>query len=359
MRKIKLAILIGDREYEKRFVHCLMNYYREQFEISLFSGMDQWLEHQGEDYDLLVFADAGNMQEFCGVLRERGQPVLYLMDPDRETDTSFQQSPDESCGQEEGRELWFVDKYQDVNEIVSEILKHIGDEITEVQKHGTLPVKTRLAAVYALTENEYQLPFAITLASILGEQDRVLVIDLQENSGLGQLAPKEYEMGLEEILVMADSDTFSKSGIHSCIGQLEKMEYIYPAQNTECLSEADAAVYLKMIQMIIQEMEYGAVILNLGSRFQGFFEVLGQCQDIYLIVRKGGLCQWREYEFMEELQKKGYHQLESCIHRTELPFMSSAAVSCERLIEQWKWNEFGDLIRRSISGRSGGLQVGG
>ncbi len=359
MHKIKLAILIGDREYEKRFVHCLMNYYREQFEISLFSGIDQWGERIGEKYELLIFADADSKEAFIGISRGKEQPVLYLMDPEQEYELLFQQSQDNWCGQGDKGELWFVDKYQDVNEIVNEILKHVGNEITEVQKNGNLPVKTRIAAVYALTENEYQLPFAITLASILGEQERVLVVDLQENSGLGQLVSTEHSMGLEEILVMADSDTFSKSGIHSCIGQLEKIEYIYPAQNTECLCEADAEVYRKVIQMITQEMEYKTVILNLGSRFQGFFEVLSQCQDIYLIVRKGGLCQWREYEFMGELEQKGYHKLESCIHRTELPFMSSAAVSCERLIEQWKWNEFGDVIRHSISGRAGGLKVGG
>ena len=32
----------------------------------------------------------------------------------------------------------------------------------------------------------------------------------------------------------------------------------------------------------------------------------------------------------------------------QLPLVASPVVSCERLVEQWKWNEFGDSIRRMM-----------
>ena len=359
MHKIRLATLIEDEEYQKRFVHCLMNYYRDQFEIAIFSGIDQWVENQDRSYDVLILADLDADHEFIRTQSKRGHPVLYLVDTENEQDKELLGNQNLDSLKNEDGGICFVDKYQDVNEIVSEILKHIGEEIQEVQKTGVLPVKTRITAVYALTENEYQLPFAITLASILGEKEHVLLLDLQENSGFRQLTGNDAGMGLEELLVMAEADSFSNTRMRDCIGKLDKIDYVYPVSNTECLCEANASAYLKILQMLQQEMEYGAIILNLGSRFQGFFEVLNHCQDVYLMQRRGGLCQWREYEFMEELHRKGYEQLEGKLHRMELPILTNAVASCERLVEQWKWNEFGDLIRKTISEASGVMQVGG
>ena len=46
--------------------------------------------------------------------------------------------------------------------------------------------------------------------------------------------------------------------------------------------------------------------------------------------------------------KRGYKSLLDKITKIEIPFMTSPSTSCERIIEQWKWNEFGDLIRNTV-----------
>jgi hypothetical protein len=50
---------------------------------------------------------------------------------------------------------------------------------------------------------------------------------------------------------------------------------------------------------------------------------------------------------MEEIQKRGYAELSEKIVRVEIPLMT-VPTSCERLVEQWKWNELGDMIRRML-----------
>ena len=86
MHKIRLATLIEDEEYQKRFVHCLMNYYRDQFEIAIFSGIDQWVENQDRSYDVLILADLDADHEFIRTQSKRGHPVLYLVDTENEQD---------------------------------------------------------------------------------------------------------------------------------------------------------------------------------------------------------------------------------------------------------------------------------
>lgn len=240
----------------------------------------------------------------------------------------------------------FVDKYQEVNKIVDEILKQIGEEIKNAS--GGVKQKLQVLAVYSLAENEMQLPFAVTLSSILSENEKVLLLDLQENSGLSQLMGEFYSSGMEELLVMAESGKYSKSRMVSCIGHLDRTDVVYPLGNTECLCEVKNLTYQKLFQILAQEMNYTTIVLNLGSRFMGFFELLGSCQKIFLMKSRGGLGQWREKEFLTEIQKRGEERLSENLREIQLPLVASPVVSCERLVEQWKWNEFGDSIRRMM-----------
>ena len=130
------------------------------------------------------------------------------------------------------------------NKIVDEILKQIGEEIKNAS--GGVEQKLQVLAVYSLAENEMQLPFAVTLSSILSENEKVLLLDLQENSGLSQLMGEFYSSGMEELLVMAESGKYSKSRMVSCIGHLDRTDVVYPLGNTECLCEVKNLTYQKL-----------------------------------------------------------------------------------------------------------------
>ena len=188
----------------------------------------------------------------------------------------------------------------------------------------------------------------MTLASVLGEKEKVLFLDLQENSGLSQLIPDQTTTGLEELLVMAESGTYSTGRMVSCIGHMEHMDYVYPVENSECLCETGGAVYQNLIQVLAKELNYETVIINLGSRFSGFFDMMNDCQSIYLMKSSGALGQWRQKEFRRELELHGFWQMDDRIHEMSVPIPVNKSVSCESLIKQWEWNEFGDYIRRMI-----------
>jgi hypothetical protein len=307
---------------------------KDRFELHIFTDVSQ-LEEEQKQYDVVLCSDC--LEEVASVAKKRKEPFVYLFDAE-----SGEIVPDEYR-----ERMHFIEKYQNVNRIVDEILKDVGGEIRQVQENGQILKQTRVIAVYSLAENEYQLPFLVTLASVLGEQSRVLILDLQENSGFSHMLDETVEGGLEEILVMAEGGRYSRNRLLSCIGHLDQADYIYPARNTECLCEANSEMYTRLLQMLGEEQEYSVILLNLGSRFSGFFEVLNQCQNVYLMTKNGGLCQWREYEFMEEIKKRGYAELSEKIVRVEIPLMT-VPTSCERLVEQWKWNELGDMIRRML-----------
>lgn len=332
MRKIRLGLYLSDREYGERFTGCLMNHYRDRLELHLFTGIEALMASCAELDGIVLSAWEDIYENIAQQL-----PVIVLYDS-------------EEMGKIQEGEVIFVDKYQEVNKIVDEILRHIGQEIRDVQQNGRIGQKLQTFAVYSLAENEYQMPFAVTLASIMSEREKVLLLDLQENSGLSQLLGESKEAGLEELLVMAEREKYSHARIVSCVEHLDNMDVVCPVCNTECLCEAQAETYRKLLEILSQEMGYTTIIMNMGSRFVGFFEILASCESIYLVKSRGGLGQWREKEFRAELEKHMNVDPQEHIRGVELPRVAIPMISCERLVEQWKWNELGDSLRRMMPG---------
>lgn len=331
MKRVRLGVYIPDREYADRFTSCLVNHYQQQLELHMYTDREA-LQAATGDLDVILM-------EACGL--ESAQfscPIVCLADEE----SPARPGTEEGCVQ-------MVEKYQEVSRIVDAIMRQIGDEVRGVQ-HGGGIGSARLFAVYSLSENEYQMPLAVTLASILSERERVLILDLQENSGFSQLVGERQGQGLEDLLVMAASGRFASGRMVSCIGHMEQADYVYPVKNTECLCETEGAVYRSLVRVLAQEMGYQTVIVNLGSRFVGFFELLNECQEIYLVKPRGGLAQWRQQEFLGELETHGMEAPGGRLHEVELPVLTNPAISCERLVEQWKWNEFGDRIRGMVPG---------
>ena len=332
MKKVRLGLCIGDNEYSLRFTNCIMNHYQEQVELHIYSENAE-LKRDRKSYDIVLIDDVKNAEKWGGEV-----PVLCLYDSKEGTEK-----------QEEGGVYW-VEQYQEVNRIVDEILKQVGEEIQCVCQGERLPGKAQILGVYSLAENEYQLPFAVTLVTLMGEHEKVLLLDLQENSGISQLTGTDCRMGLEELLVMAEKGRYATNRLISCIAHLENIDVAYPVYNTECLCEAQMKTYQKLFHTLAKEMGYETIVLNFGTRFVGFFETLDICQQVYLMKSRGGIGQWREKEFFEELDQRNLEQVRQKIQSVEIPLMTTPIISCERLVEQWKWNEFGDRIRNLMPG---------
>ena len=69
-----------------------------------------------------------------------------------------------------------------------------------------------------------------------------------------------------------------------------------------------------------------------------------------MVQKNGGISQWREYEFTEELIERGLSNVVERIKLIEPPVITTPVSTCDKLVELWKWNEFGDVIRNMTPG---------
>ena len=168
---------------------------------------------------------------------------------------------------------------------------------------------------------------------------------MQENSGLG--AEEEPISGMEDVMAMAQTQKYTRGRLISAIGHIRQWDYIYPVRNTECLCEGDYRLYQSLLQMMEKEMNYEVILLNFGVRFQGFFRVISECSDCFLL---GEECRngWREKAFYEEIEKRERKEGKTPLIRMDMPPLTAKESSPHKIAEQWMWNEPGELLRQIL-----------
>lgn len=332
MNKKELAICIGDEEYQNRFTNCLINHFKNQFRISIFTSMEELENTKKSSYDIILLGDYAF--EWAKSFGEEGCKVVFL--------------GNEEVGiTGEAPNVFLTDKYQPVHKIVDNMFQITGMEEKALSEKRNK--KMEKWGIYALSNTQLQIPFSMTLSAIQREKGSVLLLDLQENSGLMALGEEKKPSGLEELLALAETGVYTKGRIVSAIGHLEYCDYVYPARNSQCITEADGAMYEKMFRILEEEMDYDKIVINFGSRFQGFFELLDTCESIYFLKQDSLLDQVREQEFLEEMIQKGY---EGCVNKfIKIPLSDRgyAHLNCSQLIRLWQWGEMGDLLRREMA----------
>jgi len=330
MHKKRLGICIQDKEYEERFVRCLMNHYREQYEIHVLSSLFEMLQFQELLFEVIITGD--EEVENSESLARKGQNVLILREKEME--------------KERQEHLAYVEKYQEVYKIVEE-LKMLTEDVHEQKKCDNKGYK--MIGISSLNCESLQLPFAALCASVYGENQPVLFVDLQPFSGMeSEEVPEEEIFGMEDVLSIASTGIVTPNRILGAIRHETKWDYIRPVKNTECLVEANEDIYQKMIEMMVQEQGYQVIIVNFGATFTGMFEFMGRCQQFYLLREKGKYSLSREQAFFCEMKRRGKDTFLERIVHMELPVTSGKELDWRGISKQWLWGTVGNQLREYI-----------
>jgi len=330
MNKTKLAICMKDLEYQERFVNCFMNHYNHQYELHVFTSQDSLERINPAEYAVIITGEYST--EELAKFVERGEKILNLIE-------NFEGEKD---GSVDG--IICTEKYQEVYKIAEILERLIAEQATK--SRGTQENRCECIGVYSLNQETYQMPFVALLGKTLGEQQRVLVLDLQSYSGLSVVAEGIATMGLEDLLSAITTGNYSRSRILECIRHEEIWDYVSSVQNNQCLSEGTNLLYESMIELLVQEFGYQKIIINFGSAFIGQLELMQQCQSIYLLCSKDVEATWREENFRDEVLRQGKEDLLQRIRRIEIPSISNRETSWRTLVEKWSWGPLGELLRQ-------------
>lgn len=320
---------MNDKTYEKRFIRCLMNHYKERYEIHSYQDIVELEADSLDEYDAILLADW--MKEMLESLILQREKILYL----------WVEAPlmEFSCTQ----------KHQEVYKIVEQMERQLegrGDMKEKPLAVSNAHIENntyRMIGVYSVASPLLQLPLASTLAEICGEKSRTILIDLQAFSGLTNT---DAATNLEDVMVIATSGVYSKNRLLSAIGHKLSWDYIYPVKNSSCLCECNEKVYQKIKQLLIEELGYETLIWNLGEGLPDIIELSSSLEQLYLVAEQG-TGTWREQQFLQELKERGKEKIADRITRIETPTTMDCYGEWEKIAKQWKWGSIGDLLRKS------------
>ncbi len=330
MNKVKLAICMQDLEYQARFVNCLMNHYKHQYEVHVFTDVEELKATNPQTYSCVIM-DEYTIEDMANFVEE-GVKLLCLAEAE---------SGDEKSVSER---IVCTGKYQEVYKI-TEVIEQMTDRDFKTRCGNTVSKRT---AVYSFSKEQLQTPLIALLAELYGEKERVLVLDLQPFSGFDEREDEEIHMGLEDILTIAMTGNYSRARLLESIGHMTNWDYIYPVRNTECLVEGNAKLYEVVLEMLEKELGYERILINFGAIFPGWLDILVQCEEIYFLVGKEKDRNWREHAFREELQRKNLDEVYRKVKYLEVSASSSVDCRWKSLVEKWRYSSLGERLRQSI-----------
>lgn len=332
MDKTKLAICMKDLEYQTRFVNCFMNHYKLQYELHVFTNLEQLREAKPLEYAIIITGEYST-EEMANFV-ERGEIIFALTESEKE-DTEHLEM------------LFFANKYQEVYKI-EEILQRIIAERAAAPKIGRKTADCQWIGVFSLTKEEFQIPFTALLAKIYGEEKKVLVLDLQNYSGLTRMDVTIPHMGLEDLLSIANIGTYSRGRVLDCIEHESNWDFINPVKNTSCLMEGTLEHYGFILDIMEEEFGYQTIVINFGATYQGQREMMERCHSFYLLTGKDEIGTWREDAFFQELEQGKQSDWLQNIEKIEIPTVSVAEKTWRTITDKWYWSSFGEKIRQKI-----------
>lgn len=344
MDKTKLAICMEDEEYEARFVKCVMNHYKESYEIHIVDDIEKIAEEQKREFHVIVTGDdSGNT--FCD-----GEAMVRLV----LQENAIEHVPDSEDN------VFYTEKYQEVYKIM-EVLEQAVVQQSSQKIYQVGRTTTQLIGVFSLEKEGMQIPFTALLAEILGDRNRVLVIDLQPFSGFSvELDTEENALGMEDLMTIATTENYTSNRLAASIGHEQKWDYVYPVRNVQCLAEANVELYRKIIEILQKERGYEQVILNFGAVFPGVGELMEDCQQFYVLTERKEESSWREENFLHEMRCRGKEGFLQKFTWMEIQARFVKERSWRQLAKSWLWSELGDQLRERNwmeSGNSNGAYM--
>ena len=337
MDKVKLAICMKDQEYQARFVNCFMNHYQYMYEVHAFSSLDELNMSASLAFAVIVSEEYSMKEMTCFV--EKGMKLLFLTEEAREKECKSEDFSSEMIS--------YTCKYQEVYKIAEIIQRMTANGNGRLHLQGVKEGNKR-TGVFSLSKEKYQIPVVALLAEIYGEQEKVLVLDLQSYSGLVEMENDSMHMGLEDLLSVAMTGNYSKSRVLECIVQRDKWDYIYPVKNVECLAEGKMELYEEILEFMEQDLGYQRILINFGTAFNGQLEMMDHCDFFYLLSGKESSGEWRETSFLDVLERREKKKLRYRLKMIEIPKVPTITVTWENLIEKWRWSDLGESLRSAV-----------
>ena len=328
MRKI-MAVWDANPLYAERLADFANERGRIPFRAVAFASAERLKEYAGKHSVEILLAGWEVPQEELKEIRAR--QIIYLGE-ERRADPS---------------RLPSVYKYQNSDRLMREVMACY--EGAEGEESVSIAGRGRIIGVYSPVGRCRKTALALTLAQVWKEEERTLLVTLEDCSGLQEMTGETYGECLSDLLYRYRHGGSCWERIGAFVYTWGNVDYIPPARYPEDLEGVSGVELAGFLEDMAAESGYGVIVVDVGQMGRQAAEILESCDAVYMPVLEDWVSRAKVKEFETYLEKSGREGVLSLLEKLKLP-AGARTLSGENYPEQLLWGELGDYARRLVRG---------
>ncbi len=243
-------------------------------------------------------------------------------------------------------------KYQASDNVLREVMAcyQVQDRPVLLTATGR---KSQVIGVYSPISRCGKTGFAITLGQVMAREKKVLMLSLEEFSGLGALTGTVYSGGLSDLIYYYRQGTYSSLRLGSVVYNWGGLDYVPPVTYAEDLADVKGQDLEELFARIAWESAYDVILLDMGHFDRDVERLLALCDLIYVPVKEDTVSLAKLEEWKAYISASGRDSLWERIRLLRLPRQRAVGMR-DAYLEQLLWGDLGDFVRELVGGSGKG-----
>lgn len=208
-----------------------------------------------------------------------------------------------------GEDIKTFHKYQSSERLTKELLDWIARKgiLGRAVEEGT---GLKVVGIYSPVGKCLKTSFSFVLGQLLSKKYKVLYLNMESYSGLGQLLQKDFSSDMSELIyyLQNSKDKFAYR-MGSMVEQAGGLDFLPPFDSFLDFISVSKEEWIQLIREIEKGSDYEYLILDLSDGVQGLFDILRLCDVVYTLSREDGFAMAKIAQYEEILKKSNYEDI--------------------------------------------------
>ncbi len=323
MKQKILAVCDSETEYTNHMQEFLCTREELPFEIYAFTDTEK-LENSSkkEDIEILLISES----DYSEKIKELPIKNIYMLN---------------ESGHIEDDSVEQVNKYQSSEQILGQVLEFYSRRSDLPRKIRT-NIPANLIGVYSPIGRCLQTSFSLAMGQILAKKHKVLYLNFESFSGLGQMIQNNMETDISDLLYYyTNTKERFRYRLEMSLQTMNGLYFIPPANSFLDIQSITARTWLELILAIEEEGRFEYIILDLSDCVQGLLEILRKCKVIYTILKEDTMAVAKIKQYEEFLEDMDCQDILDKTKKKKIPYIRQVAPR----LEQITYGELGEYVK--------------
>lgn len=265
MKERQIAVCGAEADYAMRFAEFANSHRESLFAVHGFTDCRELTAYTKEHpVDILLLSE--ECLEQLSVNRNFGK-VILLSEAEYRENGSYPA----------------VYKFQSCSQILRQALNLYAEQSSEALGISLRAERMKRIGIYSPVGRTGKTGFALALGKELAKRKRTLYLNMEEYSGFHALYPYGDEWTLSELMY------FLKQGkkafackLETVIQRMGNLDYIPPLRSPVEMRHVSREDWETLLTALEGQSRYEVAVLDLSGAVNGLFEILDQCDFIYM-----------------------------------------------------------------------------